>query len=482
MFHPHHSPPVPPTASPTHTLSDGPATLTRTATQTDATSARPERPLGTMRPHAHILTRSPSPQAPVAPCTSTPGYHPPAPAQAELAPHQRHDPPAGPAVPPSGAPSGSPPAPSPDPDPDPAHATFPTDAPRANTPGHVLWTGVQHPEGGTPAAQPAAAEGNGSTRALAGNMGGEPRLAPVPHGQTRVGTPIKEDAAAPPAPPDQPQHEEPMVDATKDAEGPPQQKEAAVPTADLNARGPPRAEIPSGVTGQPSNQHASTPANGPPDMAARESSEAPDTGKTGTGPGGRMPGAGRAAEPPQPPAHRAKTVNHAGTAPSTAPAHRRHAGTPGDATSREAPTQGPPQAHAESDARATTPDKPKRATDRGPSPGGHTSDEDSFDAFMESCKSAPQTDPAPTAPQSHPEARGDHTEPARGPLREPLAVLRQAHLQRDYAALRARPEDDAATDDEHATTRGASLPDPGRTAPAQRPGERNACGDGHQHR
>ena len=296
--HPHHSPPVRPTPSPTHTPSDSPPTRTRTATPTDASSARPERPLGIMRPQAHIPTGSPSPQAPAALCTSTPGYHPPAPARARPAAHQRHDPPAGPAVRPTEAPSGSRPAPSPDPDPDLVHATAPTDAPRANTPGHGLPTGVPHPEGGTPAARPAAAEGSGSTRALAGNMGSQTRPAPVPDGPTRAATPIKDDAAAPPAPPAQPQRTEPKVDATEDAEGPPQGKEAPVPTPDLNAWGPPVAEISSGVTGQLGNQQASTPANRRPDMAAHESSEARDTGQPGTGPGGWQPGARHAADPP----------------------------------------------------------------------------------------------------------------------------------------------------------------------------------------
>ena len=160
---PHHNPPVRPAASSTHALSDGAPTQTRTATPTDATSARPERLLGTMRPQAHIPTGSPGPQAPAAPCTSNPGYHPPAPAQAELAPHQRQDPPAGPAVRPPEATSGSPPATSPDPDPDAACATVWADAPRAKMPGHGLPTRVPHPEGGTAAARPAAAEGSGST-------------------------------------------------------------------------------------------------------------------------------------------------------------------------------------------------------------------------------------------------------------------------------------------------------------------------------
>ena len=77
-----------------------------------------------------------------------------------------------------------------------------------------------------------------------------------------------------------------------------------------------------------------------------------------------------------------------------APAHCSDMGTPGDATSAEAPTQGPPQAHAESGTQATTPDTPKRATDREPSPSGHGRDDDSFDAFMASCRSAPPNRPS----------------------------------------------------------------------------------------
>ena len=50
------------------------------------------------------------------------------------------------------------------------------------------------------------------------------------------------------------------AEVTEDAEGRPQRKETPMPTADLNARGPTRAEIPGGVTGLPGNQHASTPA------------------------------------------------------------------------------------------------------------------------------------------------------------------------------------------------------------------------------
>ena len=60
--HPHHSPPVRPKASPAHIPADGPPTQTRTATLTDATSARPERPLGTMRPEAQSPLGAPVPR------------------------------------------------------------------------------------------------------------------------------------------------------------------------------------------------------------------------------------------------------------------------------------------------------------------------------------------------------------------------------------------------------------------------------------
>ena len=83
-------------------------------------------------------------------------------------------------------------------------------------------------------------------------------------------------------------------------------------------------------------------------------------------------------------------------------------------------------------------------------PGGYNRDEDSFDAFMDSCRSAPHTDPTLAAPRSLPEPRGNHTGDT------PLTVSRQAHLQRDYAALGSRTENTAATDDGHAIASGAA--------------------------
>ena len=114
------------------------------------------------------------------------------------------------------------------------------------------------------------------------------------------------------------------------------------------------------------------------------------------------------------------------------------------------PTQGPSEAHAELEARTTTPDTPKHTTNRGPSPGGHTRDEDSFDAFMESCRSASHTDATPTARRSHPEPGADQTGG------RPLTVSHQAHMQRDKAGQGARTGDTAATVDGHATAREAA--------------------------
>ena len=185
------------------------------------------------------------------------------------------------------------------------------------------------------------------------------------------------------------------------------------------------------------NQHASTPANRPPDMAARESSEALDAGRPGTGPRGPTPDTLHAAGMP-PTAHRAQTAGYAGAAASTVPAHRSNAGAPVGATSREAPTQAPPEAHT----RHT-----QARSRQGTVAQQHTRDKESFDAFMESGRSAPHTDQTPAAPRSHSEPRGDHTGGT------PLTVFHQAHFQRDCAARGAMTDNTAAMDNGHATAR-----------------------------
>ena len=176
-----------------------------------------------------------------------------------------------------------------------------------------------------------------------------------------------------------------------------------------------------------------------------------------------MPDAEHAAGFPPPPAHEAQHAGDAGAAPATAQAHGSDAGKPGNAASGEAPPRGQPRAHAKFKARATTPDMPQRAADRGKSPGGHNRDKDSFDAFMESGRTSPHTVPKSAALRGHPEPRGDHTGGT------PLRVSRQAHFQRNYIALGTETEHAAATDDGPATASGAA---------DQAPDEHSAQGSG----
>ena len=72
---------------------------------------------------------------------------------------------------------------------------------------------------------------------------------------------------------------------------------------------------------------------------------------------------------------------------------------------------------------------PQRAADGGTSPSGHNRNNDSLDAFMESCRADPHTVPATAAPRVYPEPRRGQVEDT------PLTASRQAHPQRDYTAL-----------------------------------------------
>ena len=96
---------------------------------------------------------------------------------------------------------------------------------------------------------------------------------------------------------------------------------------------------------------------------------------------------------------------------------------------REALPRGPPETSAGSEARETKPDTPRRADEGGTSPSGHNRDDDSFDAFMDSCRDDPRPVPAPEMPRVHPEPQRDQADD------RPLTVPRQAHLQRDYTTL-----------------------------------------------
>ena len=144
-----------------------------------------------------------------------------------------------------------------------------------------------------------------------------------------------------------------------------------------------------------------------------------------------------------PSAHGAQPAGRADAAPLTNPAHHTDASAPG-----KAPPRGPPETRAKSEARETTLKKPQLAADRKTSPSGHNRDEDSLDAFMESCMSEPHAVPTPAAPRFRPEPRRDYAEGT------PLTPSREAHLQRTYDAL-GQTGHANATDDGPATASGA---------------------------
>ena len=192
-------------------------------------------------------------------------------------------------------------------------------------------------------------------------------------------------------------------------------------------------------------------------MAASGSGEALNAGNPRTEPEEPVPDAEHDASLLPPTAGGAQPAGPAGATPLATPAHHVDA-----SALREAPPRGPPGARAKSEARETTPDTPQRAADRETFPGGHNRDEDSFDAFMASCMSDSQADPAPTALRVSPERRRHHTEGTA------LTVLRQAHLQRDDSALEKIQHATAAHD----------APATGSGAADQAPDKRGTPGSG----
>ena len=182
---------------------------------------------------------------------------------------------------------------------------------------------------------------------------------------------------------------------------------------------------------------------------ARGGDEALADGQPDAEPEGPAPNTGCADGP-----HRPSTADHAGGAPQAHLAAHADASTPGEALPRD-----PPETSAGSEARETTPHTPQRADEGGTSPSGHNRDDDSFDAFMDSCRDDPQAVPAPEMPRVHPEPQRDQADDT------PLTVPRQAHLQRDYTTLGQI----ATTGEGQATASGAA----DRTTD-----ERNAQGEG----
>ena len=171
---------------------------------------------------------------------------------------------------------------------------------------------------------------------------------------------------------------------------------------------------PGGGAGRPSMQ-----STDPPHEAARGSDEALAAGQPDAEPKG--PTQDTECEDGL---HRPSAADRASAAPLANLALRADASTP-----EGAPQRDPSETRAGSETREATPDTPQRTAEGGTSPDGHNRDNDSFDAFMESCRDDPHAVPAPAAPRVHPEPRRDQAEDT------PLTASRQAHLQRDYTAL-----------------------------------------------
>ena len=155
-----------------------------------------------------------------------------------------------------------------------------------------------------------------------------------------------------------------------------------------------------------------------------------------------------------PSAHGAQPAGRARAATLANPAHHTGASAPGETPPRDAPGT-----RAKSETRETTTDTPQRAAGRETSPSEHNPDEDSFDAFMESCMADPHTVPTQAAPRVRPEQRRDHAEGT------PLRISRQAHVQRNYTALKRTEHATTTGDGQAAADRAADLTPDVRGAP-----------------
>ena len=210
------------------------------------------------------------------------------------------------------------------------------------------------------------------------------------------------DEAEPPALPTQPQREESTVGA-EEMQGPPQR----TPT-------PTQMGEPGGGTDRPRMQSADTLHE-----AAHRSDEALAAGRPGAEPKGPTPDTECEDR-----LRRPSAADRASAPPLANLALRGDASMPGGAPQRD-----PPETRSGSETREATPDTPRRTAEGGTSPDAHNPDDDSLDAFMDSCRDDPHAVPAPAVPSAHPEPQCDQAEDA------PLTASRQAHLQRDRAAL-----------------------------------------------
>ena len=285
------------------------------------------------------------------------------------APQRHHAPPTRPPARPAELSSPGRPAPGPGPGPDPARIAAPEGAPQPAGPGS------------------------------------RPVLTPVAGGHARGAPQLTNDEAEPPAPPTRPQRGEPTAGA-EEMQGPPQR----TPT-------PMEMGEPGGGADRPSMQ-----STNPPTEAAHGGNEAFAAGQPDAEPDAPTPDTEC-----EDGLHRPSATDRAGAAPRANLALRADVGTPWGATLRD-----PPEARAGSETREATPNTAQRAAEGGTSLNGHNRDDDSFDAFMESCRGDPHTVPAPAAPRVHLEPGNDQAEDTS------LTASRQAHLKRDYTPPGAR--------------------------------------------
>ena len=311
-------------------------------------------------------------------------------------PQRHHAPPTGPPARPAEPSSPGRPGPGPGPSPDQPRTAAPADAPQPADPGSL------------PEPPPV--------------VGGHAWGAPSP----------ADDGPEPPTRPTQPQRDAPVV-GTEGLQRPPQRTPTPAPMGEPGGGTDQRPVRSADLTNETAHGGDEALAEGQPD--AEPEGPAPDTGCADG-------------------LHRASAADHAGAAPRANLATHAGASTPGRALQRD-----PPETSAGSEARETTPDTPQRADEGGTSPSGHNRDDDSFDAFMDSCRDDPQAVPARETPRVHPETQRDQADDT------PLTVPRQAHLQRDYTTLGQI----ATTGEGQATASGAA----DRTTD-----ERNAPGEG----
>ena len=234
------------------------------------------------------------------------------------------------------------------------------------------------------------------------NPGSLPEPPPVAGGHAKGALPPADDGAEPPTPPTQPQRNAPAVGA-EGLQRPWQRMPTPAPMRE-----------PGGGTDQPSVRSADLT-----NETAHRGNKALADGQPDVEPEGPAPDTGCADGP-----HRPSAADHAGAAPRTNLATRAGVSTPGEALQRD-----PPETSAGSEARETMPDTSQRADEGGTSPSGHNRDDDSFDAFMDSCRDDPGAVQAPETPHVHPEPQCDQADDT------PLTVPQQAHLQQDYTTL-----------------------------------------------